>query len=202
MTLKKKRMPKPYKTLIAVLFSSFLLVSCSDTPSTPRPKGYFRLEPPSTEYQMLELDCPYAFDLNQAAEWQASKRVKCWGDIYYPDIKARVQLTYKPLKKMNDLPTFLEDSRDLAYKHVVKADGIREQLFSYADKDVHGIYYTIQGDAATSTQFIATDSTNHFIRGVLYFYAAPNADSLQPVNTYMQGEILHLIESLQWQKNS
>jgi hypothetical protein len=40
----------------------------------------------------------------------------------------------------------------------------------------------MQGNAASSTQFYVTDSTTHFLRGVLYFYSAPNADSLKPVN--------------------
>jgi hypothetical protein len=48
-------------------------------------------------------------------------------------------------------------------------------------------------------QFFVTDSTNHFLRGVLYYYASPNADSLKPVNEFMLGEMQHLMESLRWQ---
>ncbi len=187
------------KKLCLFSFLLFLLGCGSDEPTTPKPIGYFRLEAPEAKYEILNTGCPYRFDINTHAQWQPVKRAFCWGDIYYPGIKARVQLTYKALKEDEDLARFLEDSRGLAYKHAVKADGIREQQFSYSSKEVHGIYYTIAGDAATSTQFIATDSTRHFMRGVLYFYAAPNADSLKPVNDYMQEEILHLIETLEWQ---
>lgn len=186
---------------MTLLISLVIFTQCKNDTASPKPRGYFRLTPPQTEYAPLNSNCPYTFEINTSAEWQKSNKAPCWGDVYYPTIRARLQLTYKSIKNPEDLPTFLEDGRDLAYKHVVKAEGIREQLFSYADKNVHGIYYTIAGDAASSTQFVATDSTNHFMRGVLYFYSAPNADSLKPVTTFMQNEILHLIETLEWQQN-
>jgi len=70
----------------------------------------------------------------------------------------------------------------------------------YAPEErVFGLFYRLKGNAATSTQFFATDSSKHFLRGVLYFYAVPNADSLRPADRYMANEILHLINTLEWQ---
>ena len=185
---------------LLVVFS--LLFSCSDEPGdySPKPRGYFRIQLPDRDYRQLQIDCPYTFEYNQNAEWQKDRR-ECWGDIYYPELKARLQLTYKPVTDQNR-DQLLQEGRDLAYKHTVKAAGIGEKLYTNEQRDVYGILYDIKGEAATNTQFFMTDSTNHFLRGVLYFYAEPNVDSLQPVNEYMYQEIAHLIETLQWQNSS
>ena len=165
----------------------------------PKPRGYFRIELPHREYQALMIDCPFTFEYNTAAEWQKGRK-ECWGDVYYPGIKGRLQLTYKRASEDN-LETLLEEGRQLAYKHTVKASGIQEKVFNDPLSEVYGVLYNIQGEAATNIQFFMTDSSSHFLRGVLYFYAEPNVDSLQPVNDFMSEEIIHLIESLEW-KNS
>ena len=167
---------------------------------TPKPRGYFRIELPSRDYQPLEIDCPFTFEYNTHAVWQKARR-ECWGDLYYPDLKGRLQLTYKPVSDQN-LETLLEEGRQLAFKHTVKAAGIGEKVFNDPYSEVYGILYNIQGEAATNIQFFMTDSANHFLRGGMYFYAEPNVDSLRPVNDYMQGEIVHLIETLQWKNLS
>ncbi len=100
------------------------------------------------------------------------------------------------------MESLLEDGRKLAYEHTSMASGIGEKVFSDPESEVYGVVYNIQGEAATNIQFFMTDSTSHFLRGVLYFYAEPNVDSLQPVNDFMQDEIIHLIETLQWKSSS
>lgn len=179
-----------------------LMVSCGSEEDnyTPKPRGFIRIATPPQEYTILDTDCPYQFEYNKNAQWQP-KRQQCWGDIYYPDIKARLQLTYKSVNDQNR-DKLLEEGRQLAYKHTVMADGIEEKLYSDPQRDVNGLLYLIEGDAASNLQFFMTDSTDHFLRGVLYFYAEPNADSLQPVNQYMQEEVAHLIETLEWQNSS
>jgi gliding motility-associated lipoprotein GldD len=63
---------------------------------------------------------------------------------------------------------------------------------------VSGIFYDIGGDAASPTQFFVTDSAKHFLRGSLYFNAAPNSDSLAPVVKYIKEDMLHLLETVKW----
>ncbi|HAD96023.1 MAG TPA: gliding motility lipoprotein GldD [Cryomorphaceae bacterium] len=172
------------------------LVGCKEE-YTPKPRGYFRLEVPDSTYSRFSPgNCPYSFEMNNTAQW--IDKTHCWGDVYYPSIKARMQLTYKPVNPDN-LDTLLRDGQELAMKHQVKADGMQERLYQNPEQSVYGILYRIQGDAATSTQFFVTDSVDHFLRGVLYFYAPPNADSLKPVNDFMYDETVRLVETLQWQ---
>jgi gliding motility-associated lipoprotein GldD len=184
----------------SILFLCFLaLAACrNEEDQTPRPKGYFRIDMPTKEYQIFSPDCGYSFDLNKIAKPKG--KGSCWYDIKYPPFKATLKLTYRRVTATN-LDTLLGEGHELAYRHTVKADGIEEKLYLNEDKKVYGLLYQLKGDAASSLQFFATDSTNHFLRGVLYYYASPNADSLQPVNAYMRGELIQLIESLEWQNS-
>ena len=172
----------------------FLLQACGGEDAQPLPYGYMRIGLPPAEYEWLETDCPYTFLMNTSAEWQAKEQ--CWGDIYYPKLRARVQITYK--EPGPDLDRMLEESFQLAYKHTVRADGISEKFFENRETQVYGLLYRLQGEIATNTQFFMTDSANHYLRGVVYFYAAPNPDSLQPVQDFMAAEVVRLIESLRW----
>lgn len=166
----------------------------------PKPIGYFRIGIPESDYAPLISECSYTFDLNTSSHW--IEKEQCWGDISYPDIRATIQLTYKPISNEMELDAILKESQDLAYKHSVAAQGIGEKMYTNPASNVHGILYQMQGNAASSTQFYVTDSSSHFLRGVLYFYSAPNADSLKPVNEFMFGEMVHLIESLEWKNSS
>lgn len=189
------------KIKLIALILPLLVVAChSEDDYTPKPKGYFRIGLPEKEYQQLHIDCPYTFEYNRAAEWQKVEN-PCWGDIYYPSLKARLQLTYKNVTAAN-LDTLLDDSRRLAFEHQVMADGISEKVYTNPQRKVYGIVYKIMGEAATNCQFFMTDSTRHYLRGVLYFYAEPNEDSLQPVNQFMYNEVVHLVNTLQWQSSS
>jgi hypothetical protein len=47
-----------------------------------------------------------------------------------------------------------------------------------------------------------TDTSKNFIRGALYFYASPNADSVKPVVDFIQTDIDHLISTFRWKGKS
>ena len=184
-----------------------LWLSCNEAP-TARPDAFMRIGLPSTDnYAPLKESAPFGLDINAEAKVivkdvlaeEGNEEVRegeYWLDVVYPSILSTVQFTYKPVD--NNLEALVRDAQQLAYKHTVKASGMREQFFEYKDKKVYGLYYELSGASATTTQFYATDSTQHFLRGVLYHYSAPNADSLAPVTQFMQAEILEMISSLHW----
>jgi len=104
-------------------------------------------------------------------------------------------------KKIDDiLNKLLSDAQKLSYEHVVKADGIYEEQVENPDHRVYGMYYEVQGNAASQSQFYLTDSTGHFVTGSLYFYAKPNYDSILPAAAYLQNDIRELIKSLRWKE--
>lgn len=166
---------------------------------TPKPAGYLRINFPEKEYQIYNSRCPYTFeypvygkivpDTSRIAE-------PCWVNIEFPQFAGKIHISYKPVK--NNVHVYIEDSRELTYKHTVKADAIRESLFTVDDRKVYGMLYEISGDAASSVQFYLTDSTRHFLRGSLYFNVQPNADSLAPVIDFFLEDIMHLMETLEW----
>jgi len=187
---------KILKPQLLLLFLAALLAFACKNDYTPKPKGYFRIELPEKEYQSLETDCPFSFEYNKVAQWLPKKN--CWGNLKYPNLRATVQMTYKAVNDSN-INRLIADGHRLAYEHTVKAAGIEENLIYDDSARVYGLMYRLQGDAATSTQFFVTDSSRHFLRGVVYFYAIPNADSLRPVNDFMADEVLHLVNTLEWQ---
>lgn len=188
------------KKISFLLWAFVLTFSGCQQEGAPKPYGYFRIETPEPVHQKTTFDCPFEFQINSAAIWQPHKENSCWGDVYYPSIKARLQLTYKSFSNSTERDLLLKEAQDLAFKHTVVADGIRERSFENTAHNVYGISYQMLGNAASNTQFYLTDSSQHFIRGALYFYSPPNADSLRPVNQYMMEEIAHLIETFRWKE--
>ncbi len=193
---------KQQKLLILVLGVASVLWSSCDQGPVARPEGYLRIGLPSADYEMLALPgFPYQFQKNQSATFTIKDSAQFWGNLYYPTLRSTVQLTYKAVGE-NDLEELVRDAQQLAYKHTVKASGMREQLFNYPEKSVSGMYYEMSGESASTTQFYATDSTSHFLRGVLYHYSTPKPDSLAPVTNFIREEIIELLNSLEWAADS
>ena len=184
-----------YGFLLAIAMV-LLVVSCDNNPQVPKPRGYFRIEFPEHEYKKYEDDCPFIFEIPIYSFIVKEKGDNCWMDIYFPANRATIYLTYKSVN--NDLAIHLDDSREFVYKHTVKADAIEEIRFENDSLKVYGMFYNLKGNTATSIQFFLTDSTNHFLRGSMYFDVAPNKDSLAPVVDFLREDIVHLMETFQW----
>nr|WP_315159752.1 gliding motility lipoprotein GldD [uncultured Flavobacterium sp.] len=161
----------------------------------PKPSGYLRLDYPEAKYIDFKNPCPFTFESNDAATIIEGKS-DCSYTITYPKMKATIYLTYKPVS--NNIKQLLRDAQKLTFEHVIKADDIIEQPYLNPDKKVYGMFYQVDGNAATNSQFYATDSTRHFITGSVYFYAKPNFDSIMPAASYIKNDMQHLMETLKW----
>ena len=188
--------------LISIAISILLLVNTAcKKHHTPKPRGYFRISFPAKEYQNFNQGFPYKFQYPKYSAVSADSSENSedyWLNIIYPEFNGQIHLSYKNVN--NNIYELLEDSRRLAFKHSIKADAINEQMFYDPDKNVIGILYNIKGDAASPLQFFATDSINHFIRGSVYFNNVPNHDSLAPVIKFVKEDVVHLMETLEWNK--
>lgn len=183
--------------LPALVVAAFLLVSCKQHYS-PKPYGYFRIDLPTKEYKAYDGNMPYSFELPVYAFITSDSVNREWSNIEFPLNNATVYMTYKALN--NDFARYLEESREFVYKHTVKADAINESFYGNDDKKVYGILYDIKGNTASSVQFFITDSTDHFLRGSLYFNSVPNKDSLGPVIEFIRADIVHMMETFSWKK--
>tara|TARA_R110001583_G_scaffold15005_5_gene62180 strand:- start:13860 stop:14363 length:504 start_codon:yes stop_codon:yes gene_type:complete len=165
----------------------------------PKPKGYFRIEFPEKKYEIWNENYPFSFEYFKGAQVVKDKSrlaEEYWLNVEYPKYNATLHLSYKEVSE--NLEKYLEDSHRLVYKHAIKADAIDGTNYIDEQQNVYGLVYRIQGNAASSVQFIATDSLKHFLRGSLYFNNHPNSDSLAPVIKYIDKDIVHLMESLKW----
>jgi len=182
------------KLLLTTISLLAILNSCSENYS-PKPLGYFRINLPEKEYKIFDSKCSYQF-LSPKEVKIINGKNKCWYNIYYPSHDATIYLTYKMLN--SNLASIIEESHKLAYDHAIRSDGIIEKTYLNEEEQVYGTLYDIHGNSASNVQFFLTDSTNHFLRGSLYFNTIPNSDSLQPVKDYIKKDIQTLIESLKW----
>ena len=167
--------------------------SCKDD-VLPKPSSQLRLDYPVAEYAMYSDNCPFTFEVNDEVDVKEDKN--CGFSIHYPKMKATIYLTYKPVS--NNIDKLLRDAQKLTYEHVIKADAIQEQPFLNPGNKVYGMFYRVNGNAATNAQFYVTDSLRHFVTGSVYFYAKPNFDSIMPATSYVRDDMQHLMESLQW----
>ena len=187
------------RIILAFWLISLVAASCTNPQSSPRPRAYFRIALPQRAYQQFDSAYPYSFEYPTYARLEPNRSNDAepyWVNLTFPKFNATVHLTYKHVD--SDINGFLEDAYTLAYKHSVKADAIGEQLYQNDSLHVYGVYYHIEGNAASPIQFFLTDSVAHFLRGALYFNCHPNKDSLAPVVDFLDKDIAHLMESLQW----
>ena len=97
-----------------------------------------------------------------------------------------------------NIKSLLQDAQKLTYEHVIKADDIVEQPYINRDSKVYGMFYQVQGNAATNAQFYVTDSISHFVTGSVYFYAKPNFDSIMPATDYIKNDMRQIMETMKW----
>ncbi len=165
----------------------------------PKPEGMLRLSYPIPKYQEIELPCSYSFEKNEFSELKKARRNrKCWYNLEYREMNATLYLSY--YKIQDNLDSLLRDAQNLTQEHFIKADGIKPNEYANPESNVYGMIYMVSGDAASPSQFYATDSVNHFIVGSVYFKVKPNYDSILPAADYLRNDIRHLMESLRWKE--
>ncbi len=188
--------------LCFVVALGWMLSSCEDS-FVPKPKGFNKIDLPAHEYQRLQEAHPYTFEYSKHAvvrPHQSSLSESHWIDVYYPKQDCYVQITYKDIKgNTKKFYEHINDSHKLAIKHNVKAYSIDESV-SKTKQGYTATYFELEGEVPSQFQFYVTDSTDHFLRGALYFNIATRNDSLAPVIKYMKKDILHLINTLEFKK--
>ncbi|KAB1068476.1 gliding motility lipoprotein GldD [Tamlana haliotis] len=179
------------------------LVACEDA-VVPKPKAFLRLEYPEAKYKKTEFDLPFTFETNELATEIKTQKVQAPTESYgvnieYPSLKGTLFLTYKSIDNdEKNLKDFLRDAQNFTQKHTVKADEIPVTAYENTTRKVYGAFAEVKGDVASPSQFYVTDSVQHFLTGSLYFYAKPNYDSILPAANYIQKDIRHIMETVEW----
>ena len=177
-------------------------VSCEKT-YTPKPKGYNRLDLPERSYVSLPDSLPYSFEISKAVKiYRDSSYIaeRYWIDLYYPEIVANVQITYKSLhnnKKL--LKELVNDAYKLTSKHQIKAYSITENVL-ITPSGKTAVIAELEGEVPSQLQFFITDSTTNFLRGALYFRTSTKNDSLAPAIEYIKIDIMQMLNTLEWKE--
>jgi gliding motility-associated lipoprotein GldD len=191
------------KLLGMALIATLLFSACNSSPDyAPKPRGYFRIVFPKKEYQQFDsAGCPFTFTYPKYAVVEPDKRADakpCWLNMQFPQFEGTLHLSYQPIRSKKDFNELIEDAHTFAFKHSVKASGIEQGIIYNPDNKIFGIYYTIEGNAASSAQFFLTDSTRNYLRGALYFNTEPRLDSIQPVLDFVKKDVKVMIQSFKW----
>lgn len=182
------------RNLLMISSIVIFFTSCKED-VLPKPKAQLRLEYKNPKYTITNNNCPYHFEVS--IQSVASTNNKCWMNIKYPTLDAQVNLTYRPVE--NNLKELFIEAEKLTFNHAIKADAISSIPFVNREKKLYGAMYEVTGNAASPIQFHITDSTKNFITGAVYFNVQPNYDSIAPAIAYLQKDIQHLMETLEWQ---
>lgn len=180
-----------------------ILWSCEQD-YVPKPKGYNRFILPAHEYQLLPDTFPYQFEYSKHARllkdtsWISDKY---WVEIYYPQIKANVHVTYKEVNNLDSLKEYLNDAYFLTAKHQIKAYAIDEAI-SKTPSGKTVVFAELEGEVPSQFQFFTTDSTENFLRGALYFNTQVQNDSLKPAIEYVKVDIVHMMNTLEWSNSN
>lgn len=209
---------------LLALFSVFslLIISCN-SPYISKKRGYFNIELPERRYQEFNKPgFPYSFEypayatiVRDSTYFDENAENPYWINVDFPQFNSRVFLSYKviggtavyKIKQPNGaykdsiginlFDKMVNDAFTLTNKNNVVSNSINDSLIS-TPNGIHGVFFKVGGNAATSKQFFLSDTVKHFIRGALYFNVTPNVDSLKPVQDFLQVDMDHMINTFRW----
>ncbi len=216
------RKQKRISYAIFLLAAGIAFAACNSN-YTSRKKGYYKIDLPEHKYQLFNrAGFPYQFEypvyaniLQDSTYFDSNPENNFWINVDFPQFNARIFLSYKIIggkavykikqkdgsykdsTAINEFDKMRNDAYTLTNKNGEIASSITDSGFE-THNGIGGIYFKVGGNAATGRQFFLTDTNRNFIRGALYFEATPNADSIRPVQDFLQKDIEHLINSFKW----
>lgn len=208
----------------------FLLTYCicfvaCNAPYVSKKRGYYAIELPQRKYQKFdEPGFPYSFEypvyakiIQDTTYFDNNPENSFWRNIDFPEFHARIFLSYKEIGgkalykikqsngqykdsfAVNVFDKMVADAFTLTNKNDVVSSSINDSLL-HTKNGISGVFFKVGGNAATAKQFFLSDTTKNFIRGALYFDVTPNADSLRPVQDFLQVDMDHMINTFKWKK--
>ena len=199
-----------------------VLASCNST-YTSKKKGYFKVDFPERKYVSFQQEgFPYSFEypayakiIKDSTYFDSNPENPYWINIDFPALGGRIFLSYKIIggkaiykvkqrdgsykdsTAINVFDNMVNDAFNLTNKNQAITSSIKDSVM-HTPNGITGVFFKVGGNAATAKQFFLSDSTKNFIRGALYFDVTPNADSLRPVQDFLQKDIDHMINTFRW----
>lgn len=206
---------------LAIAFC-LLLTACNST-YTSKKTGYFKIDLPERAYLSFQKEgFPYTFEypvyanvVKDTTYFDQDLQNPYWINIDFPKFGGKIFLSYKAIGGrstykvkqvdgsykdslgVNVFDYMVNDAFKLTNKNESVASSIKDSLF-HTKNGITGVFFRVGGNAATAKQFFMSDTSRNFFRGALYFDVTPNADSLKPVQDFLQKDIDHLINTFKW----
>jgi gliding motility-associated lipoprotein GldD len=204
-------------------FACWIFITSCNSPYVSKKRGYFNIELPQRSYQQFDkADFPYSFEYPLYAQivkdstlFETNPENPFWINVDFPQFHGRIFLSYKTIGGkslykikqadgtykdslgINLFDKMVNDAFTLTNKNNVVSNSINDSLI-HTPNGISGVFFKVGGNAATSMQFFLSDTTKNFIRGALYFDVTPNADSLKPVQDFLQADLNHMINTFRW----
>lgn len=131
------------RILAGIVWILLLVLGVSCTEYTPKPRGYFRIEPPAPSYQVLPVeDLPYTFRLSKWAEVELPPvgNPAGWINLSYPQLNVKLYCSYFPVTPAT-LGRAEEECRALVVRQAKYPDRIREQAYTNPEASVYRIAF-------------------------------------------------------------
>lgn len=193
--------------LLSLVFSIPLFFqSCEEITYTPKPRSFPKIDFPKKKYRLFDQgSCDFTFEIpnymvitQDTNFFEEKPSHPCWYDLDIPGLNSRIYLSYAVPGAPKSFDELRSGAHDLANKHNIRASYIDEFPVK-TPKDVKGIVFNFEGPSATPFQFYLTDSLHqHFLRGSLYSNSEVRPDSLAPVFDFLKEDIMHMINTFEW----
>ncbi len=213
------------QVIVIALITVLFFASCN-SPYVSKKRGYFNIELPKRGYQQFDREgFPYSFEypvysriIQDSTYFDSNPENPYWINIDFPQFGGRIFLSYKKIGGkalykikqpdgkykdslgINEFDKMVTDAFTLTNKNDVVSNSIKDSLI-FTPNHISGVFFKVGGNAATAKQFFLSDTTKNFIRGALYFDVTPNADSLKPVQDFLQTDLEHIINTFKWKNN-
>lgn len=174
-------------------------ISC--TGYTPKPRGYFRIEPPAASYRDTSVSpLPFAFSLSDQAFIQmktGEDTAQQWFDIRYPGLHARIYCSYLSGTEERLMQAYAEFLRisDPFGKQGTKE---MEPAWSRSDGNLYGEFFYEPENIVSPIRFVIFGDSSKLLRGMLFYDGTVNPDSIAPVNDYLRHDLIHLIRTFKY----
>lgn len=200
----KNNLKRSFTSILLLFFVVLISFSCSEDSYTPKPHAFFRIDMPKKNFVLYESDfCPFTFQYpdytnihQKTTYFNESPEHPCWLNLQTKYFNSTLHLTYVEIDNPEKLENSINDCYKYSMEHSSKADYIDE--VQIRPNGNTGKMFDIGGNVASSVQFYITDSTQHFLRGSLYFHESPNVDSLRPVIEFLREDIKVLMNTTLW----
>ena len=187
--------------ILAMGFCDLFFACKPKTLPEPKPMGYFRIDLPGHQYQLMDTTLPFRYEQSVFAKTsiEPQKDNTLWMTLTYPNLKASLRFTCFHVNNADSLRKLMISEDKMVKFHYQKADDVQYSVIRDPESNLWWQTYEIFGkEVATPFQFWLTDSTHQYVRATLYFDETPNNDSLQPVIQFLKEDALHLINTFEW----